>query len=482
MNMDEAYTVREVLQRVPQGAATSVGNPPSVDQILFLSSHAAALDPDVSLVIGNRGMGKTFWATALSDEKIRFSLSKRIRHSRLVALERYAVAFGFSDRQGRVGVSATHVARHMRQNPEDYWRAVLIKCIHEAVCPKLDTGVNLDDYAKDPDLALLELARIDNQLSSSGPAALILFDQLDQLADDWGQIQKYTKGILRIALACKSYRSIRIKVFMRPDQAADESIFRFSDSSKIQAQAAHLRWYAADLFGLLFKFIWANADSKEIMLRHFGGLVALPQIDGVPFALMSNPDIQRTCFDRLAGTAMGSGAKRGRPYTWIITHLADGRQQISPRSFLTAIRVAADHLPKDPYLVFDYKGIQEGVAAASNLRRDELQEDYPWISDALNPLHGITVPIEKQAIYDIWSDRDTASKILSSYVNAKAPVEIVTSPSDPQSLVEALERALVQLGVFEERTDTRVNVPDIFRISAGMKRKGGVPPQRRRGY
>jgi hypothetical protein len=34
---------------------------------------------------------------------------------------------------------------------------------------------------------------------------------------------------------------------------------------------------------------------------------------------------------------------------------------------------------------------------------------------------------------------------------------------------------LVELAVLSRTEDGRINVPDIFRVSAGMKRRGGVP-------
>lgn len=479
MEVNDAEIVRDVLKAIPRDQASSIATPPADEDILYLPSHASALDPNVALVIGNRGMGKTFWASALVDPKTKRFISERGKVSRTVAsLKDYTVSFAFADRQGVMGVSSNHIREHSNIEAEDYWRAVLIETISKSL--SLAGMPVFSELITDVEKALKTLAELDQQLSRTGTPILVLFDQLDQMADDWESIQRSTKGVLRLALACKSYRSIKIKIFMRPDQAADDQLFRFADASKITGPAASLRWFAVDLFALMFKRLWNDRKSRDVMERTFPGVSTDRLIDGVPMRLWSNADLQRICFESLAGEAMGSSTKRGRPYTWLITHLADGKQQISPRSFLTAIRVSAERSDIRDGLVIDYKGIQAGVAEASNARHAELEEDYPWIETALEPLRGQSVPAPQEDIHDIWCRLKVPEKILAEYVDSRAPLEI--SRADPESLPRALERSLVQLGVFEDRVDGRVNVPDIFRISAGMKRKGGVPPQRRKTY
>lgn len=479
MDAYDAGIIRDVLRAIPRDQASSIATPPADEDILYLPSHASALDPNVALVVGNRGMGKTFWASALVEPQTRRFISERMKVSRTVAsLKDFTVSFAFADRQGVEGVSSNHISTYSHFEPENYWRAVLIQTISKAL--KVSGVPSFDELLVDVEKALKTLADLDQHLNRAETPILILFDQLDQMADDWESIQRSTKGVLRLALACKSYRSIKIKIFMRPDQAADEQLFNFSDASKITGPAAKLRWFAVDLFALMFKRLWNDPNSREIMERNFPGLTPDRLVDGVPLRLLTNTEVQKVCFDKIAGEAMGSSTKRGRPYTWLITHLADGKQQISPRSFLTALRVSAEGTDIRDGLAIDYKGIQAGVAEASNARHAELEEDYPWIESALEPLRGQSVPAPQEDFYEIWRRLKVPDGILAEYVDSRAPLEI--SRADPGGLAQALERSLVQLGVFEDRDDGRVNVPDIFRISAGIKRKGGVPPQRRKTY
>jgi hypothetical protein len=57
---------------------------------------------------------------------------------------------------------------------------------------------------------------------------------------------------------------------------------------------------------------------------------------------MEDEEQQHRVFDLIAGDAMGA-RKRGLPYTWLVSHLADARNQVSPRTFLRALKFAAEN-------------------------------------------------------------------------------------------------------------------------------------------
>jgi hypothetical protein len=46
---------------------------------------------------------------------------------------------------------------------------------------------------------------------------------------------------------------------------------------------------------------------------------------------------------------------------------------------------------------------------------------------------------------------------------------------------EGLIKALEEIGVIEIRSNGKINVPDLYRVGALMKRKGGVTPSSRGG-
>ena len=67
----------------------------------------------------------------------------------------------------------------------------------------------------------------------------------------------------------------------------------------------------------------------------------------------------------------------GFTYTWIPKHLSDTSHRASPRSFVVAIGKAAESAAPNTATPIDYRGIHEGVRAASRTRVDELREDHP---------------------------------------------------------------------------------------------------------
>lgn len=271
---------------------------------------------------------------------------------------------------------------------------------------------------------------------------------------------------------------------MRPDQAENRELFRFPDASKIYGGRVRLRWRAVELYGLLYFELLRNEASKP----HFEEICRAAGIDlrrkhkrlRIPADLAWHPPAQHKIFNEIAGEFMGKSAKRGLPYTWIPVHLADGKGEVSPRTFLKAIKTAADHIPPPMYTAMNHDGIEEGVREASENRLAELQEDYPWVSDALIPLRGLLVPCSFDEVKAAWTSADTTNKILKKYHRTSAPIglevaDLFGDVETPHALLASLE----EIGVLETRPNGKVNVPDIFRIKAGILRKGGVTPQQR---
>ena len=129
----------------------------------------------------------------------------------------------------------------------------------------------------------------------------------------------------------------------------------------------------------------------------------------------------------------------------------------------------------------DHLGLLEGVRKASEDRLHELKEDYWWITAALAPLRDELVPMPLEELKELWHQHGTAKSIMreSSATKRLAPVQLVAT--DPRDQEAALVSALQAIGVLEIRSNQKINVPDIFRIEAQIKRKGGVKPPRRTG-
>ncbi len=185
---------------------------------------------------------------------------------------------------------------------------------------------------------------------------------------------------------------------------------------------------------------------------------------------------QRKLFHKLAGEWMGRDRRRGFPYTWVPNHLADARGRTSPRSFLTALRRAAeatDVRHPDHEFALHYESIKEGVRKASEIRKRELEEDYPWVDTLMQPLEGLNVPCEFQEVAERWQ----AGPIQEIAQRAGKGLERLP-PARLEKGPEGLREDLEGLGVFLRLRDGRVNIPDVFRLAYGLGRKGGVKPAR----
>ena len=362
--------------------------------------------------------------------------------------------------------------------PEAIWRAVLLNAL------RAELDVHLPFLLKDiiawnaGDVERSEraLRHADRTFVQSDKIFLIVFDALDRLGRDWDIIKPLTKGVLRLALDMRGFKAMKAKVFMRTDQSKDDTLFRFADSSKLRSDKVDLDWRREELFGLLYKYLGADNAVLPSLLR----LAGSEAIDGYAERLLGDEALQERFFYRLAGEYMGAGPKRGRTYTWFYDHLADAFGETSPRSFITAIQRSAKHVPQPRDTAIDHAGIRAGVQDASEVRVTELKEDYDWIDKVLRALEGLEVPCEPSLFYRRWQELNTVRVIQSDATDWSQllPLEILGNPENPEA---ALLRAMANIGVVEFRTETRINMPDIFRVAAGIKRRGGIrPPAARR--
>jgi hypothetical protein len=192
--------------------------------------------------------------------------------------------------------------------------------------------------------------------------------------------------------------------------------------------------------------------------------------------LNATPQTQEILITAIAGEFMGTSSKRGRVYTWVPLHLSDAANNCSPRTFLTAWKTAAEHVPAPQRQAVDHLGLSEGVRQASNARLKELDEDYPWINLVLAPLQRQFVPVEKSYLFDLWGKSSVIKQILekSSGEGRLAPIGVIIDHSP-----EALLQTMASIAVMEVRANGKINVPDIFRVEAGILRKGGVAVPRK---
>jgi hypothetical protein len=315
---------------------------------------------------------------------------------------------------------------------------------------------------------------------------LIIFDALDRVGNEWKLIRILTKSLLTVVLDLRSFSSIRAKLFIRPDMQSDREIWSIRDGSKLKQNIVTLNWESRDLYGFVWHRFLLSPETRKEFSSLSNSTVQVPvdtpsgeHLIKVPSSLLDDEDKQKIIFEKLSGTMMGTGTKKGHPYTWIPKHLADARGRVSLRSFIIALRAAATGTGNASKTALSYDEIKKGVQQASYNRVEQLKEDYIWIEDVLKPLSGLSTPNVDSEFVARWRKDKTFGKILSLKANEPdclIPVELEGAKDGDPDLYNKLIEALRSIGVAERRDDGRLNVPDLFQVASGMVRKGGVRP------
>jgi hypothetical protein len=87
----------------------------------------------------------------------------------------------------------------------------------------------------------------------------------------------------------------------------------------------------------------------------------------------------------------------------------------------------------------------------------------------MEPLQGLTVPCEPKDVVNRWKRGDVLETI-------QRRADANQLPPHFKDGYPGILHDLEQIGVLEERSDHRINLPDLYRVKFGLRRKGGVRP------
>jgi len=455
-------------------------NAPRLEEIYAPDTHAAALDISAPIVQGARGTGKSFWAGVLGDDALREAAAQAYPRLGLLRLK---VQFGYTGIEGPTGIGRDKLDACLPQDATSsdarafFWATVL-----RALAGSTSTDVHelsgLMDVGSDITTRERQLATADSEFQKSGRILLIVYDALDTFATSWPRRHLLTQALLEVVWAMRAYRSIRMKLFLRPDQIEDDAL-HFVELPKLRTGAVRLTWSGLDLYGLLFARL-AMGDAQ----RAFGDLLSLcslrkptrAQVLRREWPLSQDERAQRDLMTELAGQYMGEGEyayKKGDTYDWPLKHLSDAFDEVTPRSFLGLMIAAAKYGPPPAGRVLTPAGIQHGLRAASKTRVDQLHQEFPWIKGVLAPLAGLLLPQEEQKVHSVWRKASTLQSSLedSSLKGYLPPVQPAKSNHERE-----LYAAMEKIGVMLRRKDGRIDMPDLFRVAAKLLKKGATAP------
>lgn len=472
--------IREALAAFELSSRVEPNEEISIERAFLPEGHRGVLDLRRQLVVGNRGMGKSFWTHALLSSALRNRLAEAYGYP-LLGGAHVLVGFNGSDKVSPTAPTQVEVTELLAHGvpPESIWRAVLIRVASSFLPDGADKPLThvISTLQGDPNRYSTVLSAADDELARTGSTLLVVFDALDRLGPDWNSIGRLTRALLSLTVGLQSFKSIRAKIFMRVDQFSDQDLFRFPDGSKIRNDHVNLIWRPTELYGLLLFELMRNDLSRgplETLAARERASEALPR-SGVD--RWENAEAQERLINGIAGEFMGSNKKRGQVYTWVPLHLSDAAHTCSPRTFLIAWKKAAERLPPPEGKAVDHLGLLDGVRSASTSRLEELYEDYPWIKPALQALRRQHVPMERKQLFEIWQDEDVIGTIRTESAEPRyTPVKFLAGDE-----LAALLSSMRDVAVMEERTNGKINVPDIFRVEAEILRRGGVAVPKRSG-
>lgn len=474
---DIAALRQAIVESLPAETSHS-GQAPDLKHLYIPPAHIKALRLDCHLVIGTRGAGKSVWTAALGSSVLRKALGAVVP-----ALDQAEVRIGFAE-VGNVELypdDATFIQLLAGgATAYDVWRSVVARWVAQLQAqpiPQTDWSTTVTWVRANPEALARMMQQTSQQFVESGRQGLIVFDALDRLSQNWQEMDLIVRDLLRVALWLKSYPRLSAKVFLREDQA-ERTVTDFPDASKLLATQAELAWAPHDLHSLLWQTLLNGPGEQGEKLRGVyqqTTKMLAQQTDGrwlLAESCKKDTPLQRALFEALAGPWMGRDKRRGVPYVWAVSHLADGKGRTSPRSFLAAIRQAAE-VSDERYsthpLALHYEGIKQGIQKASGIRVNEMAEDYSWVRTFMEPLTGLNVPCEYSSLLDRWN---------SQLGSSPATVNIHgLPPQHTQRGWDGIKDDLRRLGVLDLKKDGRIDMPDLYRVGFGLGRKGGVKPK-----
>lgn len=472
---------RTILSALPEQSTQFDERPPEPRFLYVPTAHIRALSFDTMLVQGIRGAGKSLWSAALQSPAHRAQIANVLGPRVLDEQTEVVSGFGAAKDPDSYPGSAALEKLLGAHRPACIWRAVML---HHALTPPARAALGAPwlkgGFWEDrvpwvtahPEHVDQAMYQRDRALEQEGRRKLVVFDALEHTSSDWRDRRILLRGLLMVLLEMRSFRHLRAKAFVRPDMLDSPEVAAFPDASKIITNDVRLTWPRTDLFGLFWQRL-ANADDGEVFRdacrQRFG--VRFEREDDtfcVPEPVRGDEHLQRLIFHAITGPYMGSDRRRGLPYTWLPGHLADTLNQVSPRSFLAALRRAASEVRAEHPYALSYESIKTGVQAASKIRVEEVAEDSPWVRIAVEALEDLVLPCTFIEIERRWE----SVGVLSALAREKhRPQRLEEGP-------EGVRRDLEELGFFERMSDGRVNMPDVYRVGFGLRRKGGVRPVR----
>jgi len=479
----------ELLQNLGAGVADAhIHDPERLRRTLFpIPEHLRAIEPEVVLVIGDRGAGKSHLKEVLRDVDLRKTLTRYVPRTRMAnEAADWVEAWPLGKEGPESGTWREFVESH-RERPEDIsdlWLALLVRRL-KAHLPGEAKVLALENIRATRPSEILNTFRasradfihildtLDNRLEAERRWLVASYDELDTVSLDWASLGAVVSGLINLWVTfARRWQRLRPKIFMRTDFYRHNRGVSGADVAKLAANRVELSWSNRSLYGVLIKHV-VNHD--KALKKHFDGTVEFR--DGGELGLLpvlAKDEDARPFIERLAHRYMGANPKKGVTFSWLLDKLRDGNERVVPRSLIQLIEKAATEAIADTRAtgsrLLEHVALRRALDVVStDFVGAAARHEFPWIPSLRRRLaEDPQVP---------WTEREVARLIGRNFDGdwGSLPGAEGSEPIRPpgRDVAEVLEN-LVQLGLLTLRGDGSYNVPDLYLTGLGLKRKGGV--------
>lgn len=454
-------------------------------RFLPIPEHSKVFEPNILLVLGGRGTGKTRLFNLLSSSSGREVMVTSTGNRALPSLKKTIWLTGYSKSDKHFPVE--EAVQRLVTNPETddlraFWTGLLLGVIlssKEASIPdaclehiphsllgKLRTGLNvLTEWLPLVNTHIEQLNgaldQFDEHLLNEDRWLFINYDELDRLTRTYSTLAAPIRELLQFWLGrWRRWNRIRPKIFLRGD-LFQKDFLQFPDASKFQPHQMKLEWTTSTLYRLLLKRLANSGDPMYHYMNEIPGM--FDQVDPLlGYIPTEDEEIHKQFIDKLVGPFMGADARKGITYRWVPNHLQDSGGRIAPRSLIKLFSNAAEFQKTrisglTEKRLLEPGALQTALMSTSQDRILELNEEYPWLPDLQQGLRGEEVPTQQE-----------------HFLKKLEMIEWSDGRTPPTRHAKELLELLHQLGIVEVRSDSKVNVPEIYLYGFGMKRRGGI--------
>jgi hypothetical protein len=446
-----------------------------------------SLDPDVTLILGSRGAGKTSLFRAISEFGLTSHLKAQFPKANIPANARW-IPLLLAD--------STDIPprEHLTEFFEDgelpdsdafaFWEGTLIRSLWEHLRPEDHASCSavrdasgsavegIVSASKSCKLVTSEaLDRLDDRLIRDGHIFFVGYDDLDLLVKWTG------KGISSLmgywAVRSRRWKGIRTKLFMRTDLYNRFGVGGGPDLAKIAANRITLSWTDQSLLGMLVRRM-LNAGNIELIREALQLTPSdLSGDDTFGWGLKNEkPEELGRIITALLGQYMGAGPKKGATQRWIINHIKDCQDNAVPRFLVRLIESAAEKQleSRNEYpTILSPLFIREALSKISGEHVVASSDEWPWLPDFKNMIQRSpkiqSIPFEKKVF-----ETEMGKRWKDLWANAH-----VAPCDDYRDFLRLLE----ECGIMRIRHDGRYETTDLYLDGLGFRRKGGVKKRQR---